>query len=151
MYRISSHSNLRKISNQGKTSLQKSFLWGNNKMNIAVKRIRKFAVCCGVVLALAVSAVLSTNTAFAGEKKYKPINKMKLVYPRRALQRGIEGYVTLQFTITSAGTVSDIEVVEAKPSKIFNKAAMKAVKKLKYEPQPADVPNVPLNTLQTKT
>ena len=68
---------------------------------------------------------------------------MKLVYPRRSLQRGIEEYVKPDITITTEGKVAGVRVIEARPSKIFDKAAIKAVKKLKFEPQPADVPNVP--------
>lgn len=78
---------------------------------------------------------------------YLPIVKIAPIYPRRALSRGIEGYVLLEFTVTKAGTVKDIQVIESKPSNIFNNAAIKAAKKFKYRPrtiegQPIEVPGV---------
>lgn len=111
-------------------------------MKFFAKNIKCFATGCVMVAMLAISAAVMPSTVHAAD--IKPINKMKLVYPRRALQRGIEGYVELEFTVTAAGTTADIAVKDSKPSKIFDKAAIKAIKKLKYEPQPQDVQNVSL-------
>ena len=41
------------------------------------------------------------------EGDYLPIVRVAPVYPARALSRGLEGYVDLSFTVTSAGTVRD--------------------------------------------
>ena len=57
------------------------------------------------------------------------------MYPRRALQRGIEGFVIVEFTVTKQGTVRDPIVVEANPSGIFEQAAMDAAMKFKYKPR----------------
>lgn len=53
--------------------------------------------------------------------EYLPIVKVQAVYPRRALQRGIEGYVVVEFTVTKQGTVRDPYVVEASPESILIK------------------------------
>ena len=79
--------------------------------------------------------------------EYLPIVKVQPVYPRRALSRGIEGYVIVEFTVTKQGTTRDIRVVESKPSGIFDKAAIQAAGKFKYKPrvvdgQPIEVPGV---------
>jgi len=79
--------------------------------------------------------------------EYLPIVKVQPIYPRRALSRGIEGYVIVQFTVTKQGTTRDIQVVEAKPDNIFNKAAIQAAAKFKYKPrvvdgEPIEVPGV---------
>ncbi|GLS25336.1 energy transducer TonB [Marinibactrum halimedae] len=84
---------------------------------------------------------------FGGDGEYLPIVKVQPVYPRRALQRGIEGYVIVEFTVTKSGAVRDPVVVEAEPANIFNKAAMKAALKFKYKPrvvdgEPIEVPGV---------
>ncbi len=79
--------------------------------------------------------------------EYLPIVKVQPVYPRRALDRGIEGYVIVEFTVTRSGTTKDIRVVEAQPKGIFDSAAVKAAEKFKYKPrvvegQPIEVPGV---------
>ncbi len=70
-----------------------------------------------------------------GDGEYLPIVKVAPVYPRRALQRGIEGFVIVQFTVTKTGTVRDPVVVEANPAGIFEQAAMDAALKFKYKPR----------------
>ena len=59
-------------------------------------------------------------------------------YPRRAQQRGIEGYVTVQFTVTTLGTVKDPIVLDSEPPGVFDKAAIDSVLKTKYRPQMVD-------------
>jgi len=66
---------------------------------------------------------------------YLPIVKVAPVYPQRAIDRGIEGYVIVEFTVTKTGAVRDPKVVEYHPSPIFNKAALAAALKFKYKPR----------------
>ncbi len=83
-----------------------------------------------------------------GDAEYLPIVKVAAVYPRRAQQRGIEGWVLLEFTVSKQGTTKDIRVIDSEPkSKIFHRAAIKAVAKFKYKPRtedgkPIEVPGV---------
>ncbi|MDF1762486.1 MAG: energy transducer TonB [Oleibacter sp.] len=82
-----------------------------------------------------------------GDGEMMPIVKVAPTYPRRAAQRGIEGYVVVQFTVTAQGTVTDAVVIEAAPKGVFDSAAVDAVKKFKYKPRTVDgtavdVPNV---------
>ena len=69
---------------------------------------------------------------------YLPIVKVAPVYPKRALARKLEGYVVVEFTVTTRGTTKDIKVVEAKPIAIFNQAAIQAAEKFKYKPRVVD-------------
>lgn len=71
----------------------------------------------------------------SGDGEYLPIVKVTPVYPRRALQRGIQGYVIVEFTVNKVGAVVNPVVVEAKPEGIFDQAAMDAAKKFKYKPR----------------
>lgn len=74
-----------------------------------------------------------------GDAEYLPIVKVAPVYPRRALQRGIEGYVLVEFTVTKQGSTKNIIVIESDPkSKIFHSAAIKATAKFKYKPRTED-------------
>jgi len=70
-----------------------------------------------------------------GDGEYLPIVKVAPQYPRRAAQKGIEGYVVVEFTVTTLGTVKDVKVIESDPPNIFNRAAMNAAKKFKYKPK----------------
>lgn len=71
----------------------------------------------------------------SGDGEYLPIVKVAPVYPRRALSRGIEGYVIVEFTVSKQGSVKDPVVVEAEPKDIFNRAAIDAALKFKYKPR----------------
>ena len=80
---------------------------------------------------------IGKHSRFA-DGEYLPIVKVKPVYPRRAITRGIEGYVLLKFTVTKTGAVRDPVVVEAAPSGIFDRAAKDAALKFKYRPRVID-------------
>ncbi len=77
-----------------------------------------------------------------------PIVKVQPQYPRRALSRGIEGYVIVQFTVTQRGGVKDAIVVDSVPkTDVFHKSAINAALKFKYKPKvvdgkPVEVPGV---------
>ncbi|WP_430459629.1 energy transducer TonB [Thalassolituus sp. LLYu03] len=81
---------------------------------------------------LAVDAGLGGGT---GDGEYLPIVKVAPNYPRRAAQKGIEGYVVVEFTVTTLGTVADPHVIEADPQGIFDREALAAVSKFKYKPK----------------
>ena len=72
---------------------------------------------------------------FSSDGEYLPIVKVAPIYPRRAQTRGIEGYVLLEFVVTSTGAVRDPVVIEAKPPGIFDGAATNAALKFKYKPK----------------
>jgi TonB family protein len=68
------------------------------------------------------------------DSDYLPIVKVSPVYPPRAAARGIEGYVVIEYTVTPAGTVSDIVVIESS-SPLFERSALEAAAKFKYKPR----------------
>lgn len=65
-----------------------------------------------------------------------PLQRIEPVYPYRAQQAGIEGSVTLRFSVDADGRVQDVEVVEAKPKRQFERAAIQAINKWRYQPRP---------------
>jgi len=64
-----------------------------------------------------------------------PLVRIAPDYPPRALSRGLEGWVQVQFTITATGTVKDPIVVNAEPKNIFDDAALKAIARWRYNPR----------------
>jgi protein TonB len=67
-----------------------------------------------------------------------PLVRVPPQYPMRAAERGIEGWVVLRFTITPTGTVKNPIVLDSKPARIFDRAAIRALKKWKYRPRVVD-------------
>jgi protein TonB len=67
-----------------------------------------------------------------------PLIRIAPSYPRNAAVKGIEGWVKLKFTIEEDGTVSSPEVIDAKPSRVFDHAALIAIKKWKFKPKLVD-------------
>lgn len=55
-------------------------------------------------------------------------------YPRRAQERGIQGYIVMSFSVTTDGKVEDIRVTEAQPERAFVRAATRAVESLEFPP-----------------
>ncbi len=63
-----------------------------------------------------------------------PTLRIPPVYPPRALRSGIEGVVTVEFTIATDGSVKDSKIVKSKPPKIFDRAVLAAISKWKFNP-----------------
>jgi protein TonB len=86
-----------------------------------------------------------------GDGEYLPLVKVAPIYPRRALNRGIEGYVIVEFTVTEHGAVRDARVVERVPdSGLFDAAALAAVEKFKYKPRILDGTAVAVTGVRNK-
>ena len=107
-------------------------------------------------MAVSVSAPqISTSMNVGGvgfgisDGEYLPIVKVAPVYPARALQRGLEGYVIVEFTVTPAGTTRDAVVVES-TSTLFERAAVEAALKFKYKPRVIDGEAVEVPGVQNK-
>jgi len=82
------------------------------------------------------SGAMSKMTMSAGsDRDIIPLVRINPEYPPRALSRGIEGYVIVQFNITATGTVRDVIVVDAKPKGMFDQAAVRAVERWRYNPR----------------
>lgn len=56
------------------------------------------------------------------------------VYPQRALLDLVSGWVDLEFTVTTEGTVRDIVVTASEPDRVFDSAATNALRRWRFEP-----------------
>jgi len=62
------------------------------------------------------------------------IKSVQPVYPTKALQSAIEGWVEMDFTVDEAGAVKDIAVRSANPPGVFDQAAVGALSQWHYKP-----------------
>ncbi|AGV19398.1 MULTISPECIES: energy transducer TonB [Vibrio] len=73
-----------------------------------------------------------------GNQQALPLYRVDPRYPSKALKRRVEGYVIMRFTIDATGRPKDIEVIEAEPERMFEREAIRALKKWKYQPKVED-------------
>ena len=64
-----------------------------------------------------------------------PIVRINPKYPTSAARDGIEGWVQLSFNISPTGEVIDATVVNSEPKRIFDREALRAIKRWKYRPK----------------
>ena len=61
------------------------------------------------------------------------ISSVQPTYPRDALRDGVAGEVTVAFTVNADGSVSGASVVSSNPRRVFDNAALEAIRKWKFE------------------
>ncbi|WP_277601488.1 M56 family metallopeptidase [Thalassotalea sp. G2M2-11] len=71
----------------------------------------------------------------------KPIMRVEPKYPLKAAEEKIEGSVVLKFDVNTDGNVMNVEVMKGKPAYVFDRVAIAALKKWKYEPVSSVVRN----------
>ena len=93
-----------------------------------------------------------------GESKSKgensgvvPLVRVQPKYPARATSRRIEGWVKIEFMVTTAGTVSNPSVVAASPPGIFDEAALDTITRWKFKPKMVNGNPVNQRAVQTIT
>lgn len=72
------------------------------------------------------------NTTVVHEAQYR--HQTAPVYPRRALDLGQQGTVTLHAKVLPSGRPGELKVVHSSGHRLLDMAALSAVKKWKFEP-----------------
>jgi len=67
-----------------------------------------------------------------------PIVRINPRYPPAAARDGIQGWVQLRFTIDETGGVTDVEVIDSEPRRVFDQEARRALLRWKYKPKVVD-------------
>jgi periplasmic protein TonB len=80
-------------------------------------------------------AMTGLNMSAGADRDVVPLVRINPDYPQRALSRGLEGWVQVQFTISETGAVIDPIVVDSSPKGIFDDAAIKAISRWRYNPK----------------
>lgn len=87
----------------------------------------------------------------AADGDYLPLVRFPPQYPTRALQRGIQGWTLLEFTVSGIGGVVEesIVVVDGEPGNTFDRSSIKAVARFKYQPRVVDGQGVAVPKVRT--
>ncbi|MBU2897392.1 energy transducer TonB [Vibrio hepatarius] len=72
---------------------------------------------------------------FGIQQQAMPIYRVEPRYPPKAVKRQVEGYVLVRFTIDPTGKPVDIQVQKSQPKYMFDREAIYAIKKWKYQPK----------------
>ncbi|MHA6204574.1 energy transducer TonB [Dyella soli] len=85
----------------------------------------------------------SEGTASAATHGPVLVRNVNPRYPVGAVRSNQEGWVELTFTVTAEGNVDDVKVLDAEPRHVFDRAAVEAVTRWKYQPATQDGTPVP--------
>lgn len=84
----------------------------------------------------AITLCFTSLDAFAtAEPASQTVEAIKVVapeYPRRAMSRGVVGYVMLEYSIDERGRATDVTVVESMPEKTFDRSSIRALKASRF-------------------
>lgn len=80
-------------------------------------------------------AATSLGAGGSDDRGIVPLVQVMPEYPPRAQQQRIEGWVDIEFTISPVGTVQDARVIGAQPRIVFDRAALRAIRKWRYSPK----------------
>jgi len=67
-----------------------------------------------------------------------PLVRTEPEYPAQLESRGVSGWVTVEFTVAKTGAVRDPVVAAARPERVFDRAALNAIRRWKYNPKIVD-------------
>jgi protein TonB len=63
----------------------------------------------------------------------RALKALVTVYPQQAFDAGVHGYVIIEFMLNAKGNALDPKVVESDPARVFDAAALQAVRSGRYD------------------
>ena len=115
-------------------------------------RLSFFLILIGIFSNVALSQKVLEG--YVGEDR-TVINVTKIfdaapTYPRNAIRLGREGYVLIEFDVDTDGSVLDPYVIESEPTGVFERSAIKAVRKWLFSPPSYKDVSVKVNDVRAK-
>ncbi|MDN8650223.1 energy transducer TonB [Stenotrophomonas indicatrix] len=89
--------------------------------------------------AAAQQANAARQAATAAAPSLRPVSTPAPRYPAEALRSGTSGEVLVEITVGTDGSVTNARVLRATPSRVFDREALNAVKRWRFEPVTAPV------------
>lgn len=89
--------------------------------------------------AAAQQASAARAAAAAAAPTLRPVSTPAPRYPAEALRSGTSGEVLMEITVGTDGSVTNARVLRATPSRVFDREALNAVKRWRFEPVGAPV------------
>ncbi|MDX2217827.1 MAG: energy transducer TonB [Burkholderiales bacterium] len=87
--------------------------------------VRNLIVVCQLVV-WAVMAPLA-------QAQVTPVTREPVEFPREAVKAGVDkGEVKVKVTIDATGNVTDVQIIEAKPPRVFDRAVRSSMAKWKF-------------------
>ncbi len=80
------------------------------------------------------AAAGAAETSYVSASTLKRSRYMAPEYPQSAREHGVAGWVDVQFTVNTDGTLSEVSIVGAQPVGVFEPNALDAVRHWRYEP-----------------
>lgn len=80
------------------------------------------------------AALLAMAFAMPAHADLTPTKRVEPQYPPEAARAGKTGFVEVEFSVAADGKVESVSVLNAKPSRTFEQAAVRAVKQWQFAP-----------------
>lgn len=94
------------------------------------------------------TAAAGTPSAAAIQELPEAVYRKEPSFPREALIKRIDGFVVVELDLRPDGTVAKARVLESGPPGLFDKSALDAVKRWRFEPTLVDGVAVPRTITQ---
>lgn len=120
------------------TTIEMNYTVGNvsNPVNLTVSDITANESAAGFAM------------AFVADGEFLPIVRVLPQYPARAAERGLEGHVLVELTVTPNGSTVNVRVIESS-DRIFERNAVRAAERFKYKPKVVDGRAVSVDGVRT--
>ena len=80
------------------------------------------------------AVAISKSIAMDKDKDPQPVYRTETKYPVDLFNQGVEGDVTVSYSLDETGAVTSAKVIKSKPSQVFDRAALESFKAWRFTP-----------------
>jgi periplasmic protein TonB len=107
-----------------------------------------------IALVFSFSLLANSDKGYVGDDEIEldvlRVHHPAPTYPRKALRKGQEGFVVIEFDVDTDGAILDPYVIESVPTGVFERAAIKSVRKWLYQAPVYEGVSVKVNNVQVR-